>query len=104
MTIALFAPDREAEPPTFPTICQIFRWIGQTFESCEDCERPFWDHLYEPPFSGAKPIFRVKQYAAHRKTWVWAPVGRVITRQRADACRDKWDGYTAWVSADGGQR
>ena len=94
----LFAPEREAEPPSTPAPCWIFCWVGQTSESCDDCGRPFWEHLYEPPLGGAKPIFHVKQYLNHRRVWVWQPVGRVISRQRAEACRAKWDGYTAWAS------
>lgn len=105
MTIKLFAPDREAEPPANGSRrCEIFHWIGQTFESCENCGRPFWDHLYEPPFGGTTPLFHVKQYDTSRGMWVWKPVACSITRERAEACRAKWEGYTARASEVGGDQ
>jgi hypothetical protein len=94
-----FTPDRPADPPRNPVICQIFVWIGQTFESCDNCGTPFWEHLYEPPVGGQKPLFHVRQWVDGRKEWVWKPVGKLITRERAERCREKWDGYTAWAAA-----
>lgn len=70
--------------------CQIFQWIGQRFDTCDGCGRPYWKHMYNPPYGGAKPLFRIRQ--GDRSSWVWRPVGSIITAAEADAMRDKWGG------------
>lgn len=100
---ALFASDREADPPFRDgRAFRIFEWVGQPFDSCDNCGIPYWGHLYEPPTCGVKPLFRVKQWDEVRKAWAWKPVGRLITRERAEACRDKWQGREGygWETAD----
>lgn len=27
--------------------CEVFAWIGQTFASCDNCGKPYWEHPYE---------------------------------------------------------
>jgi hypothetical protein len=88
-------PTRIAPPPTKAgrRRCEIFAWIGQPFHSCDNCGEPYWDHLYEPPHGGAKPLFHVAQYDEHLRAWVWEPVGKVISRPAAWATRYRWGGY-----------
>ena len=26
--------------------CDVFRWVGQSFRSCDDCGKPFWEHHF----------------------------------------------------------
>lgn len=67
--------------------CEIYAWIGQPLSSCDRCGEPYWDHLYNSPSTGARPLFRVKQYDEFLDTWVWAPVGALITRTGAVIAR-----------------
>lgn len=30
-----------------PTVCEGFRWIGQSFATCDRCGQPAWDHVGE---------------------------------------------------------
>lgn len=88
-------PVRFAAPPTNEAHrrCEIFAWMGQPFSSCDTCGEPYWDHLYDPPHGGDRPLFHVKQYAEHLRAWVWAPVGKVISRPAAEAVQRRWGRY-----------
>lgn len=88
---------RPAEPGRAPVACMIFMWIGQPFNYCDNCGAPYWKHLYEPPVSGRRVLFRVRQVRTSGTgvlSWAWEPVGSLITREKAEACRSKWQ--RAW--------
>lgn len=78
------------EPTPFELMhpCRIFQWIGQPFSSCADCGRPYWEHLYDPPYAGQKTLFRVKQGIGN--AWEWRRVGSLITRKQAESARARW--------------
>ena len=43
--------------PVPPAACPGFRWIGQSFASCDSCGRPAWEHEGEMrPRGGASPF------------------------------------------------
>jgi hypothetical protein len=63
--------------------CEGFRWIGQSFSSCDRCGLPFWKHSHEErlrrdpgPFGDGNAFELVK-----------------ITPEMAAACRAKWVGW-----------
>jgi hypothetical protein len=35
--------DRNSAEPA----CDGFKWIGQSFASCDDCGQPYWDHEFD---------------------------------------------------------
>lgn len=72
---------RPAEAPANPAHprCSTFKWIGQSWESCEGCAKPLEQHLYDPPYGGSRPLFHVKEYV-HYLGWHWAPVGGFVRR------------------------
>ena len=81
--------------------CRVFQWIGQSFENCDKCGKPFWDqHLYSPVFGGGTGQFRVKVYLWEREgkeVWLWTWVN-VITNEEREACRRKWEGANAYYA------
>jgi predicted amidophosphoribosyltransferase len=30
-----------------PSGCKGFRWIGQSWEHCDGCGKPFWEHTHD---------------------------------------------------------
>jgi hypothetical protein len=78
------------------TTCRIFAWVGQSFESCEDCSKPYWDHMYMYPLGNNKGQFRIKKYKSWLKKWYWTPV-EIITPESAEKTRAKWEGYSSWA-------
>lgn len=72
------SPFRSPRPcsPGHVDRCVIFQWIGQSFSYCDGCGRPRWEHLYDPPYGGARPLFHVKQ--RNYNGWFWEPVGSLI--------------------------
>jgi hypothetical protein len=77
--------------------CRVFAWIGQSFESCENCGKPYWDHKYNAVYGGSKSSVRIKIYQSWSKKWYWRPV-TIITPESAEATKAKWDGYLEWVA------
>ena len=65
-----------------PRACQGFQWIGQSFEHCDRCGEPFWNHSHEDrladPGRGGGPF-------GARSRLV------VISRDKAARVRAKWD-------------
>ena len=81
-----FAPLRPADAPTrddHPR-CSTFKWIGQSWESCEGCGKSLEDHPYDPPYGGTKPLFHVREYVSYLG-WHWAPVGGFVRTRRVMA-------------------
>lgn len=88
MSSPLFSGWRNADPPPYPQSrkCLIFAWIGQEWNSCEECGKPLWEHMFHPPYGGQKPRFHVKQFVpdhpwtgrSGKGRWVWKPVGDLI--------------------------
>jgi hypothetical protein len=74
--------------------CYIFKWVGQSFESCDECGKPYWNHLFRPAFGGSKGDYRIKKYSKRFKCWVWTPV-YPITAEEREATKIKWEGYNA---------
>lgn len=75
------SPDRE--PTTYDVMatapCPAFRWIGQSFTSCDGCGKPYWLHSHDARLpKGAGPFGPTR----------WRHV--VITRERARAVERKW--------------
>ena len=56
--------------------CLAFHWIGQTFASCNECGKPFWEHSHDARSVGGPFSDR------------WRRV--VISRQAAEYCRARW--------------
>jgi len=87
MRLPPFSGARPAEPPecgySVKKRCLIFRWVGQSFESCDQCGEPRWVHCYDPPYGGARPIFYVRQYTPWRNAWFWEPVGSLIPEKKS---------------------
>ena len=59
--------------------CNAFVWIGQSFTTCENCSRPYWDHRF-------------------REGPALTPFGQdyeliEITTEEALAVRRKWEGW-----------
>lgn len=73
--------------------CYIFTWIGQGFDTCEVCARPYWYHLYNPAYGGSKGTFRVKTYISYNDSWEWRRVDPIEPDDR-EAIKQKWSGYT----------
>lgn len=61
------------------TRCFVYKWIGQRYDTCDDCGRPEREHLYRPTFRGQRPDMHVKVYERWTKTWRWEPV-KVLPR------------------------
>lgn len=34
-------------PPASAPVCPGFQWIGQSFEHCDGCGEPYWEHEYD---------------------------------------------------------
>jgi len=84
--VTIFARSRQCDPPRRATSnwrCWIFQWVGQSFESCDHCDRPEQEHLYHPPYGGARQLFHVKQWDRFRRVWEWQPVGGFVVRRDA---------------------
>lgn len=93
----LFMGEQETEPSRSGyEECLVFAWIGQTFEFCDDCGKPYWEHLYDPTYGDDKGTYRVKVYEKHSKIWYWKKVNP-ITPERRQAVKDKWDGQHEWA-------
>lgn len=98
----LFNGEEPCDPPlSGDKTCRVFQWIGQSFENCDRCGRPYWEeHLYEPTYGGSKGQFRVKVYirtSKDKEIWYWEWVN-VITNEEREACRKKWDGANAYYA------
>jgi len=66
----------QSEPPP---VCEGFRWIGQSFATCDRCGQPAWDHVGEEiPVDGAGP------FDGEWTVRPWNP-------GEADRIRAKWD-------------
>ena len=60
-----------------PRACPAFQWVGQSFEHCDRCGRPYWDHSHEEGLGWGGPF---------GTGWKLS----VITRARAAAVEAKW--------------
>jgi hypothetical protein len=76
----LAAETQPSEAPSEPPpVCEGFRWIGQSFATCDRCGQPAWDHAGEEvPVEGAGP------FDTRRTVRLWEP-------GEADRIRAKWD-------------
>jgi hypothetical protein len=55
-----------------------FRWVGQSFASCDGCGQPYWEHDYdERPGPGSGPF---------DARWVYVP----ITDEQKAAAKARW--------------
>lgn len=91
-----FSGETECEPSrSGDKTCYIFAWIGQSFESCDDCGKPYWEHLFDPVYGGSKGTYRVKAYTAYNDKWHWKPVNPISPDSR-EKTRRKWEGYYQW--------
>jgi hypothetical protein len=98
----LFEPTEHTEPSRSGNKdCLIFQWIGQSFESCDGCGKPYWEHLYDPAYGGSKGEFRVKVYVKYADKWEWRRV-TVITPDKREATREKWEGYLKYARTPAG--
>jgi hypothetical protein len=77
--------------------CYIFAWVGQSFESCENCGKPYWEHLFDPTYGGEKGAYRIKVYLSYLDAWVWEKVNPITPERRAKT-RAKWEGYYEWAT------
>ena len=71
-------PD-ELRAPEAAKACEGFRWIGQSFASCDGCGQPYWEHTHDVQ---QRPD--VGPFAHDAQILV------PITPEQADACRRKW--------------
>lgn len=91
--------ENECEPSrSGDTTCRIFAWIGQSFESCDGCGKPYWEHLFDPTYGGETGTYRVKHYVEYQDRWEWRRVNPITPDGRA-ATRAKWDGYYEWATS-----
>jgi hypothetical protein len=85
--------EEECEPSrSGDKTCYIFAWIGQSFEFCDTCGRPYWDHLYDPAYGGTKGTFRIKAYVSYNDKWEWRRVNPIPSKDR-EQVKKKWSGY-----------
>lgn len=92
-----------AREPTIPEVfteCVKFWWIGQGFDTCDNCAEPYWEHRYEAAVGGQEPEEVILVQYPWSSEPTCEPVMR-ITAERAEACRRKWEGYTARMVARG---
>lgn len=47
--------------------CKGFRWIGQSFEHCDGCGKPYWEHAYDERFDRSKGPF-------DEDCWIYEPI------------------------------
>jgi len=78
--LAPFPRTRVTDEPGPSTTCVIFRWIGQSFQTCDECSAPVTQHLYHPTYGGGRPELYVKQWDRFLKRWEWQAV-TVIKRK-----------------------
>ena len=75
--LAAETPGPETQGGKSP-VCEGFRWIGQSFATCDRCGQPAWDHAGEEvAVAGAGP------FDSRRTVRPWKP-------GEADAIRAKW--------------
>jgi hypothetical protein len=60
-------------------VCPAFRWIGQSFATCDGCGEPYWDHTHELTLAHDAKPFSIRE--RHQ----------FIPRWRRDRVRAKWD-------------
>jgi hypothetical protein len=70
----LFTPYRATNEPGPSQRCFIFAWIGQSFNTCDECGQPDYKHLYRYLFGNERPDLYVKHFAKHLRRWEWRPV------------------------------
>lgn len=80
MSQILFAKDRPLPVSPKGKVCYGFEWIGQPFTSCDNCGQPYWLHTHE--VSGT--------HGDGRRAALGHAVRRIISVERATACRRKW--------------
>lgn len=44
-----------------PVACPAFQWIGQSWASCDNCGKPFWEHTHETVSADGKPFGHLKR-------------------------------------------
>jgi hypothetical protein len=63
-----------------PRKCYAFEWIGQPFNFCDRCGKPYWEHTHE--------------VRGQRRDGARMPFGhrfhKVISKEEALACKTKW--------------
>ena len=71
--------------------CLVFAWIGQSFASCDNCGKPYWEHLFDPVYGGGKGAYRIKVYHKYLG-WRWKDVNP-ITPEHRERVKQKWMVY-----------
>lgn len=66
--------DTLAKSTDYKPVCEAFWWIGQGFDHCERCGRPYWLHTHEDRGRDKEPL--------------------LITPELAEQCRAKWERKT----------
>jgi hypothetical protein len=70
-----------ASEPVATPACQGFRWVGQSFASCDGCGQPYWEHECDTKLKpGAGPF--------DDEPFDYVP----ISDARRAAVRAKWEG------------
>jgi hypothetical protein len=88
-----FNGEEECEPSrSGDTTCYIFHWIGQSFEFCDMCGKPYWEHLFDPAYGGKPGLYRIKHYVKYKDAWEWRRVYPITPKSR-EQTRYKWEGY-----------
>lgn len=90
----MFQPEGTTPSRSGDKTCYIYAWIGQSFEFCDNCGKPYWEHPYRYAVGGFKGDFRVKRHLGYVDKWVWENAV-IITKEEAEKTRAKWEGYHA---------
>lgn len=72
-----------------PYVCEGFAWVGQSFASCEECGRPYWEHSHDRRSGGSDGPFGLGLRLVP------------ITPEQARGCRMKWDPSFTAAAAEG---
>lgn len=63
--------------------CEGFVWVGQSFQYCDSCGRPYWEHKHE------MQTLRKSSSPFESRPETLKPVP--ITSEEAHRCRMRWD-------------
>lgn len=72
------APEQD-ERLEVAAVCEGFAWVGQSFASCDECGRPYWEHSHDRRSGGSDGPFGLGLRLVP------------ITPEQALGCRAKWD-------------
>lgn len=63
--------------------CPAFIWIGQAFNSCDKCGKPYWEHSHEY-------FYGTRDAGAPLSNYLRRGRRVIITRAEAEQVRSKW--------------